>query len=683
MDELVVGDPIRVAAAVSQSHTTVIETISSTRRRAGKLAKLLSMDKSTLEAALRWQKKTKKSTDGNDESDEEDDYSSVASSAPSFLSLSSANGSTQFSTLPDGRALEKLNLFSPSCLRHGALAALAMIYALIKHEGQVGPRAAFVQAGGVDAPLLLGYYTWADEGCVCRAEKEVAAHGKIDYEYQDGLGMDEGGARGNSRSLTLSRSAFRTGSQEEVGAVLAPSKPSLVDQARAHLANTSLLSRAEAAKGTHAERGSAAKTRRLSGPRRQAAVGRRTACLAEALLAQVDSGDLVQLKCARAAGSGMLGKAVRDMRPAVKARQQARGARGKSILERLSAPTESLSLMRQEWLHPLRCIDRSRALEKGAVSAAATAAVNASDDAHAKSLRRARSLLLQLRLPDSALFHRVEVPLGGLLSERWASEGAPEEAAGAGRDGVTASLRSDARQAKRAASNKSLSLRDRLAAAVAGARIENAADLRSSQVMQQRAMAHYSKATATKALVDLGNAKDFEGELASRLTGRVVDMAQQRVSSEEQRAKPTPMARLGDEEDNDLLTVESELSEESSLAATLGKSRRSQRRKAAEEVIEVVITVEELRAGKVVRIFSRCLLSRSLFFCLLTAHSTRRRRRVVWRPSSSGGNASPWRRRKRCWTARRSWRRKSVSKSTASAWETRTSGPARWPILKS
>jgi len=130
-------------------------------------------------------------------------------------------------------------------------------------------------------------------------------------------------------------------------------------------------------------------------------------------------------------------------------------------------------------------------------------------------------LLFQLKAPDAAHFALVSNPLHDQILERRSLEGGTSTSSGGGassstrgahvptttatsssNNAVTHVLHSDAVGAKRAAANPSLPLRERLAAAVAGARLDAVADLRQSQVVQDQALSTLARATATRALTE-------------------------------------------------------------------------------------------------------------------------------------------------------------------------------------
>ena len=120
----------------------------------------------------------------------------------------------------------------------------------------------------------------------------------------------------------------------------------------------------------------------------------------------------------------------------------------------------------------------------------------------------------QLKAPDAAHFALVSNPLHDQILERRSLEGGTNTSgSGSGssahvghtassNNAVTHVLHSDAVSAKRAAANASLPLRERLAAAVAGARLDAVADLRQSQVVQDQALSTLARATATRALTE-------------------------------------------------------------------------------------------------------------------------------------------------------------------------------------
>jgi len=614
------GDPMRLAAATARCHAAVVEEAQRTRRRAHRLRRLLETDPTTIAAALRWKAKHggTRAAHGDEEAAEDDDHSvssaTVASLPESLATLATAEGGDS-----GERQLERCNMFSPAALRHSALAALAIVFAQCRHRGSPGLRAAFLSSGALDAVLSVAYYSFSEDFVQQHSEKESLSTGLLGLGHHNHR-RDDRSASGtesvaSAESLRVAYQASQANAAAEASARAADAAktmPTLAAQAHAHLAAAALLSRASASAeergtagqpprsgGAGADRSVAGKMRLLSelpGDWRSRVLNWRTAQMAEAIVSQLDGGDASQLqrsRIARAAGARKLGVIAKGCQPPADLTRRRSSA---GVLTAVAtAATVPEALPDHEWHHPFRLLEAWR---EGASAA--------------------HALVAKLRSPASAHFASVDAPLEDLVREKFACETAL--------DGVSVALKRDARHARDASMDKGNSLRERLAAAVAGARIESVTGTRASQVAQQRAMGLMGRAAGTRALVSMGAG---EGDLASRLTAQIVGFADARANAEKKASAKVEsrmaFRKQGDESDDD----DDELNDDDADNGSLGdenvsmlsgasmassatsKSRKLKKRLAAEAAAaaaaaaaETVISLEDLRKGKVGRLES-------------------------------------------------------------------------------
>ena len=608
-------DPLEASATSARCKASVVVEAGRVRRRVGRLAKLLEMDPATIAAALRWKAKMKVGASREDDEGDDADDGATVSTAHSFPSslLRTVDGDSCTGSLASGstsghasaaadlaaigrrmeRALESCNLFSPGALRHAALVALAVIQAHCARSHSVAMRQAFAGCGGLEASVVAAYFSFHDQACLVKSEKEAVALGQINYDHQDQINHDhqaDDAASQSGETTASGATLLNLQYQEAKGAATAAAAAeaaaaagadpapalSLVEQARAHLSSVDLIARAGGGqvvgRGGKVRHGS-----NLADSLEGRALGARTAMLGEALLAQAESGELVQLATARTASTRKMEVAFR----VEAARAQERG-RPPPALPKPYLPDS-------EWIHPLRALDRYH----GAVSAGEHVAPS-TESSSALAFRRSRSLVHSLKCPDSPHFLALDRPIADLVRSVRPARGSVRV------------LQADAKSARQAAGNRALPLRERLAAAVAGARVEKAAELRASHVSQQEGLDVYSRSTLESALLQMSGGGGST-DLASRLTTRAVTLAEERAVAEAKRAAAQSWGGQqgsSEEEDDGDASVTSGVTlgstDGSSVVSTRSnrspKPRRSRRGRPLPAAPQT-ITVEQSRAG--------------------------------------------------------------------------------------
>jgi hypothetical protein len=194
LDEIVSGSPMQQAAANAQCHAAMVQEIDHTRERAARLARLLGMPPEKLAELHPTSGGLHLSDDYKDTIGCNSNGSLGISSidAPPSLAGSRAGGSvvaggasdeSVLRGMNDDRDLKRRNMFSPSALRHTASVGLGFLY---QHgRTQRGLKGCFVSGGGLDALLLLGYYTFPEHLVEVTGEGEAVVQGMVNYEHHD------------------------------------------------------------------------------------------------------------------------------------------------------------------------------------------------------------------------------------------------------------------------------------------------------------------------------------------------------------------------------------------------------------------------------------------------------------------------------------------------------------------